>query len=235
MTNLRERGKARRIQRILDAAAHIIEAGGIDSLSMQTLAEQAEVSVSTLYNLVGGKDAILLRLLSVTVDNLEMTAPNAGADPVAALGSLVDEFVDSFRARQSLYRPLLLSLEGQPILGQGSDELRLRTMTIVETAVADAVAAGQLEDVVPPAVTAHHICLAAQMGLRRWSIGMTDIEEFRAEVRSGLWLTLLAVATPATRDRLLGELAALAPAITEIASSTLVVTASPTLPAEAPS
>lgn len=218
MTNLRELGKARRIQRILDAAAHIIEAGGIDSLSMQALAEQAEVSVSTLYNLVGGKDAILLRLLSVTVDNLEMAAPSPGADPVATLGSLVDDFVDSFRARQALYRPLLLSLEGHPILGQGADELRLRTMAIVETAVADAIAARQLEDVVPPTVIAHQVCLVAQMGLRRWSIGMTELEEFRSELRSGLWLALLAVARPSTRDRLLGDLAALAPAIAEIAT-----------------
>jgi len=218
MTSLRERGKARRIQRILDAAAHIIEADGIDSLSMQTLADEAEVSVSTLYNLVGGKDAILLKLLSVTVDNLEMTAPSQGADPVSTLGSLIDEFVDSFRARQALYRPLLLSLEGHPILGQGADELRRRTMTIVETAVTDAVAAGQLEDTVPPAVIAHHVCNTVQMGLRRWSIGMTGFEEFRTEARSGVWLALLAVATPSTRDRLLGELATLEPAITELAT-----------------
>ncbi len=217
MTSLRELGKVRRIQRILDAAAHIIEADGIDALSMQNLADEAEVSISTLYNLVGGKEAILLMLLSVTIDDLEMTEPGPGADPITALGSLVDDFVTSFGMRGSLYRPLLFSLEGHPIVGQGADELRVRTMALVEESVADAVDAGLLDDAVPTAVIAHHICLTAQMGLRNWSIGMTELEGFRAEIQSGLWLTLLAVATPSTRDRVLGELAALEPAITELA------------------
>ncbi len=217
MASLRESGKVRRIQRILDAAARIMEADGIDALSMQNLADEAEVSISTLYNLVGGKDAILLMLLSVTIDDLEMTAPGSGADPITALESLVDDFVSSFGMRESLYRPLLFSLEGRPILGQGADELRLRTMAIVETPVADAIDAGLLEDAVPPAVIAHHICLTAQMGLRNWSTGMTELEEFRAELQSGLRLTLLAVATPSTRTRLLGELTALEPAITALA------------------
>jgi len=217
MAGLRESGKVRRIQRILDAAAHIIEADGIDALSMQNLADEAEVSISTLYNLVGGKDAILLMLLSVEIDGLEMTAPEPGADPITALGALVDDFVTSFGMRESLYRPLLFSLEGHPIVGQGADELRLRTMVLVEESVADAIDAGLLGDDVPATVIAHHVLLIAQMGLRNWSIGMTELEGFRAEVLSGLWLTLLAVATPSTRDRVLGELAALEPAITELA------------------
>lgn len=217
MASLRELGKERRIQRILDAAAHIIEADGIDALSMQNLADEAEVSISTLYNLVGGKDAILLMLLAATIEDLEMTEPVPGAEPITALGSLIDDFVSSFGRRESLYRPLLLSLEGHPIMGQGADELRLRTMILVEEFVANAVDAGLLDDAIPATVIAHHVLLTAQMGLRNWTIGMTELEGFRAEVHSGLWLTLLAVATPPTRERLLGEIAALEPAITELA------------------
>ena len=86
MANLRERGKARRVQRILDAAAHIMETEGIEALSMQALADEAEVSISTLYNLVGGKDAILLLLLSVMVDDLRDGRTRTSHRPAHHLG-----------------------------------------------------------------------------------------------------------------------------------------------------
>ena len=56
--SIREKGKARRKQQIIQAAKRLLAAGGIDALSTRKLAEEAELSVHTLYALVGSKNKI---------------------------------------------------------------------------------------------------------------------------------------------------------------------------------
>ena len=47
------RVQARSRRRILDAARRLVEADGLDRLSMRDLAAEADVSVRTIYNVVG--------------------------------------------------------------------------------------------------------------------------------------------------------------------------------------
>ena len=76
-------------------------------------------------------------------------------------------------------------------MGQAADEIRRRIMTIVGGSVAEAIDIGMLDDSIPPVVIADQVCLTAETGLRRWSMGMTDLWEFLAEIKYGLWLALL--------------------------------------------
>ena len=59
----REQGKERRRRRILDAAAQLVEAEGLDGLTMRRLSDAAGVSYATVYNLVGSKEDVLVALL----------------------------------------------------------------------------------------------------------------------------------------------------------------------------
>ena len=56
------RVRARSSRKILDAAQWLVELDGIDGLSMRRLANEADVSVRTIYNLFGGKPEILRRV-----------------------------------------------------------------------------------------------------------------------------------------------------------------------------
>ena len=49
----------RRRDRILDAARELISDQGYEHLTMRTLAEASGVTVPTIYNLIGNKDAVL--------------------------------------------------------------------------------------------------------------------------------------------------------------------------------
>src|SRR6187200_1628947 len=82
--SLFEEHKAERRKRILAAARELIAERGYDGLTMRELAAASRVSVPTLYNLFGGKQAILLGELEET-----FAAVVAGSERVAT-GSTVE-------------------------------------------------------------------------------------------------------------------------------------------------
>src|SRR5262245_42811852 len=77
---LLEDHKAERRARILAAARRLIAARGFDGLTMRDLARASRVSVPTLYNLFGGKHALILGELEETfADVLASTRTARGA------------------------------------------------------------------------------------------------------------------------------------------------------------
>ncbi|MGH9362599.1 MAG: TetR/AcrR family transcriptional regulator, partial [Thermoanaerobaculia bacterium] len=68
--SLLEEHKAERRARILAAARELIAERGYEGLTMRDLAHASRVSVPTLYNLFGGKQAILLGELEETFERV---------------------------------------------------------------------------------------------------------------------------------------------------------------------
>ena len=69
---------AERRQRILAAARAIVAKRGYEALTMRELAQASRVTVPTLYNLIGGKEAVLAAAVE------EQTARLAGSSRGAA-------------------------------------------------------------------------------------------------------------------------------------------------------
>ena len=61
----REIGKAERRRRIIAAAGALLRESGLDAVSMAQIAERAEVSPATLYNLFQTKGAIFRQVFDV--------------------------------------------------------------------------------------------------------------------------------------------------------------------------
>jgi len=60
--SLREHNMAKRRQRILHEARQLLTRGGYESLNLRALAQAAEVTVPTIYNLLGNKEALVVAL-----------------------------------------------------------------------------------------------------------------------------------------------------------------------------
>jgi AcrR family transcriptional regulator len=73
--SLLEQSKAERRTRILEAARRLMANSGYAALNMRDLAVEARVSVPTVYNLVGGKQAVLVELLEETFANVAAQVP----------------------------------------------------------------------------------------------------------------------------------------------------------------
>ncbi len=185
---------AERRQRILASARAIIAERGFDALTMRALADASRVTVPTVYNLIGGKDAVLAAAVEEqTARFLAGIERRRGLRPAERLLSVVDACVDELLRLPAYYRTLLPLLSGSAAAAGA----RARVDRALGAELAKAVA--ELEDaralvawVEPEAVLES---LRSQLGARalRWAAGLHDDAAFRAGARYEACLTLLGV------------------------------------------
>lgn len=70
MTGLRERQKADRTRRILEAASRLFRTQGYDAVRIEDIAAAAEVSAGTCYNYFSTKGDLLLAIVSMEVEEV---------------------------------------------------------------------------------------------------------------------------------------------------------------------
>jgi AcrR family transcriptional regulator len=191
--SLLEEHKSDRRQRIQRAARKLVSERGYDGLTMRDLAHAARVSVPTLYNLFGGKDAILVAELEAL--NAQIAAHLAPLPATATFFErgamafdtghrLIEQSPEFFRA---VARMFLTSPE--------SSEMRKRVddgfVALMRGNLAAAKAAGQLADWADPHTIACHGYVMYTATFLRWALGEIDLDELRA-INTSAMLHLLA-------------------------------------------
>jgi AcrR family transcriptional regulator len=118
MTGLRERQKADRTRRILQAASARFRAQGYDAVRMEDIAAAAEVSPGTCYNYFSTKGDLLLAIVSMEVEEvIEAGRPlveNPPADVARALGGLFRLYYDHslmYLSKEMWRRAMAISIE----------------------------------------------------------------------------------------------------------------------------
>ncbi|MEA1651524.1 TetR/AcrR family transcriptional regulator [Nitrospirillum sp. BR 11164] len=98
---------AETVRIILEAAARILEARGLEGFNTNAVAERAGVSVGSLYQYFPGKDALAAALIERDSETLraEVTAAAALPDPKAALTGMIAAAVE-----HQMRRPVLAHL-----------------------------------------------------------------------------------------------------------------------------
>jgi AcrR family transcriptional regulator len=95
---LRERQKADRSERILDAAMRLFRADGVDATHVEAIAALAEVSPGTVYNYFPTKGDLLVGIVTREVTEVVAAGAAVVADPpgdvAAALSALIDGYYD---------------------------------------------------------------------------------------------------------------------------------------------
>src|SRR4051794_395758 len=99
---LRERGKRRRTERILDSALELLRAAPEQTLTVERIAERAEVAPMTVYNLVGGRDQMFTALADRALQDLDFGAIT-GADPQERARRIVAAVVRALRADAAVF------------------------------------------------------------------------------------------------------------------------------------
>lgn len=161
MAGLREKQKAAREKRILAAAVTRFRADGYHSVRIEDLAEEAEVSVGTVYNYYGTKGDILIATVALEVE--EVLASGAAivadppADPEAALCGLVLGYYDhslEYLSKEMWRSALALSIEA-PRTPNGArySDLDARLSSQVAALIARLVERGDLRADLNPEVT----------------------------------------------------------------------------------
>jgi AcrR family transcriptional regulator len=118
MTGLRERQKADRTGRILDAASRLFRDQGYDAVRIEDIAAAAEVSPGTCYNYFSTKGDLLLAIVSMEVEEV-VTAGRAlveapPPDIARALDGLIRLYYDHslhYLSKEMWRKAMALSIE----------------------------------------------------------------------------------------------------------------------------
>ena len=193
--SLLEEHKAERKARIRAAAKKLIATHGYEGLTMRELAAEARVSVPTLYNLFGSKDAILVAELQASAVDMAGAMPKIGSTGFFARGMVAFELgYRLIESNQALFRGamtmFLCSPDALPMRARVEDGY----VAIMESNLAAAKAAGQLADWAEPAIAARHMFGIYMSCLLAWGAGDMDLAQFRTASLSAIAHVIAGVA-----------------------------------------
>ncbi len=211
-TNRREANVAARRQRILESARALLQEAGPEGLSMRKLARQAGLSVTTLYNLLGSREEILQALIKDSVQRLEAPAADTGAarDPLLRASRAMDGILQYIVDNGDLLRPLIVAdfrTGSWTRLGQQDEGEHFRSSKdAIRAAITEALADGQLRNVVGQRFLEVQLHVGWELALDQWAYGVIDDEVFRLKSLCGFHVALLAFAEPHVRPGIEKEL-----------------------------
>jgi AcrR family transcriptional regulator len=202
-----EPAKVRNRRRVLESARALVTEHGLDALTMRRIALEADVSVTSLYNLIGGRDDVVRAVALYMLEELNDAVVHVEAnDPLEQTHNVLSVLIDTIT--EEVPRPLLLALldDAQLIRDLGP---RWPSGSTLGDAIRSMVTAGMLNDDLAAKAIAKQVWLSYMGYLRQWAGGVFGDQEFRAVALYSLDLGLLAAAKPATRKRLLAHARAL--------------------------
>ena len=185
----REEAKAENRDRILAAAAKIIRQEGFERLTMRHLAESADVSLRTPYNLIGSKTQILLGLLEGA--GLEVSTTGRGTDlsPLGELFVLLNKVESFFGSDALFYRDIY----GQLMASNEQEVKEGRVSQIAQICLhllSEAVGRGELRKETDPEALGRFLANQLVAFLGMWGAGFFDHRACIAQVR-GTWAASL--------------------------------------------
>lgn len=198
-----------RRRQLLDAAVAVMERTGFHQMSMQALADEAQVSVGLFYKYFGSKEDILLAaivdILEKFRDQLQPAMDLAGDDPVEQLIAgfrqytrIVDENRDAV---------VLTYRESRTLDAQGRDrikQLEVETSAPMREAITAGIDASVMNAVDPDLAVFDLMMLAHGWALKHWHFGPEfDLESYiDAQLRFALPSLVVASRLPRYLDAL---------------------------------
>lgn len=174
---LRERGKLRRTERILDAALELLREDPEQNLTVERIAERAEVATMTVYNLVGPRDEMWSALADRALQDLDIDKISAD-DPQERARRIVDAVVRVLRADAPVFRALLAgwSHSGRVLEHDPTDAL--------VACLQEAADAGQIRRDVNLRLHGEVIAAGLVGTIHQWTAGLLSDRAFAARARA---------------------------------------------------
>jgi AcrR family transcriptional regulator len=194
----REAAKAIRRNRILDAARDLVRETGRTGFSMRVLAERADVSLVTPYNLFGSKQAVMYGLLDQDILRFAKQLASRNEPPIERLFRAVSLGRAYFGRDQRYYKTVLSAVyEG------GADEYRSTfgrpRMALWRELVDQAAAAGCLRREVDPGALAASLSATYFATILGWVAGELTLPGMERRAHYAFALLLHSVAATSHR------------------------------------
>jgi AcrR family transcriptional regulator len=179
--DLRTTNKLRRRHQILQAAHDLITRKGVEALSMRMLADAAQVSVPTIYALVGGRDDVITALLAEGVHRYDEGLAGLDSRGLYRVTDLIELLTGILDHERELVRGLLAS---GVLASIGSDRFLIlhRMRQELTRAFGEAVGDGELAAGTDPAAAATVMVRLGLGAIVDWVVQRGDPEDLRADL-----------------------------------------------------
>ncbi len=196
-----------RRRRILVEAGRLLAAGGADALTLRSLAENACVTVPTIYNLVGTKEQVVAALIAEALDSMDAAlAALPDLRGLARAEAAVRSHLTLCLSAPDRYGALYRALQGLQAGRQPLGPLFSRAGEVFCTSVREAAQAGDLHGRLLPAPLGHHILHGQIETFRLWGLGVLAPPAAEARALYALYVAFMGDATKQGRRRLLERL-----------------------------
>lgn len=210
MLSTRDRNKHLRRARILEAAGQILAEQGFDALTTRGLAEAADVTVPTIYNLIGGKDDILRALVADSVERiwelLELPAEGASIDVVE---DMIGRCLQVVEEDQGTLRAAIIAADRVADAYSAESEAGVRSVGIPTATVEVLQSSGVLLGNIAAEALGEQMFSCFHDPFREWGYDLISFEEFRRRALRGCYMVLCADATDTARRELVARINAL--------------------------
>lgn len=190
----RESAKHGRRRRIVEAACALLRETGIDEVSGKLIADRADVSLSTVYNLFGSKDAVLIAVFDEDLARYEGLI--RALPPQSALDRLfqaVDVAAELYREDPAFYRAILWRRPA-PTEAIG-DAVRQPRNHFWRALVQQALDEGQLRSFADASTIATLLIRHFSAALSDWIADEITPDQLQTEVKLGFATVLLPFAS----------------------------------------
>ncbi|MFT5695401.1 MAG: AcrR family transcriptional regulator [Myxococcota bacterium] len=195
MASLDQQMRLRR-EAILEAARNLIETRGYGGLTMRNLAVESAVTVPTIYNLIGNKEAVLFAAVKEQTRNFVSNLERAESDLI----TVVEATVRQLLRRPSYYRALLLVLANT----DDADDARRHVGGVIARQIKSSLqviaSEGELADWVDVGTLSQRLHAHIDMASIEWARGSLTASSFRAAALFDVGTTMLGVTTGASRE-----------------------------------
>lgn len=213
MPTLRSDNMEKRRERILQEARQIIAQQGYDALNIRDLAEASELTVPTIYNLIGNKEALLNCLMLECLKSFaERMAEYKDVSVRDNPKAVADTIIGIFAENQDYFRSTALAsekLEGQHDIHGLTGVMRKPLEQMVMARYQRSLSEGLLEGKIAPEIMVNQLITSFQPPFREWIHGVIDLDELHRRTLLGNYLSLAADATPEFKQELLQYIAEL--------------------------
>ena len=195
---------------ILATVREMLEEVGYEGMTIRGLAKRAGVAQGTLYNLYGGKDALVLAAVDDLLSQLASTAveeaPSAGIEAIFARSRLTGAQIEATPGYADAMTRILFHVgKNDPLV----DVLFAGSYPFLKAQLEAARNNGEVRPEVDIDLVARHL-VGQQWGVvLLWMMGMIPLEHNGRERQRSEIMTLMGIATDATRRRLEARLAEL--------------------------
>jgi AcrR family transcriptional regulator len=211
--SLRDVNKAKRRRRILLEARNLIARRGFEALNLRTLAAAAQVTVPTIYNLIGKKEDLVVALFTDALSEIEQrVSSHQKALPLAIAEAVVTESIAVFEEDENYYRAAFIAVESLDQSGTHHDmvaELYRWGETLISSGCTACRAAGLLRGRISQRLIDEQILRSYRTSCRAWAFKQISIDKFRASALAGVYISLAADAVDTFHATLTKKIAAL--------------------------